>query len=318
MDMYGKEGGGVSDAYLSSMSSPVLLHGFTGSAASWGDALVDALASAGHPPVLLDAPGHGARAGETDPAAFTPEAVWARVDEAGGWSRADGRNGADGPPGDGRGPRGARGGAAGEGGTAGPLRGGEPFPLVGYSMGGRLALSYAVAHPDRVSALVLESASPGLATEEERASRRASDEALARRLEGEGMEAFVDFWESLPLFESRGALPAEVRARQRALRLGNDPASLAMALRGLGTGALPSFWDRLPELEVPVLLLVGALDRKFVGIARAMAGLLPDAEVVVVPEAGHTVHLERPGAWVEAVVGFLGEAPGGRGGSDVK
>jgi 2-succinyl-6-hydroxy-2,4-cyclohexadiene-1-carboxylate synthase len=248
------------------MVSPVLLHGFTGSSASWGGGLLDALSSAGLPPVLVDAPGHGARSGETDPAAFTLERVEGLVEEA-----------------------------------AGP----GPVPLVGYSMGGRLALACAVRRPHQVSALVLESSSPGLARAEERADRRASDEALARRLEEEGMESFVDFWESLPLFASREALPAEVRYRQRALRLANDPRSLAASLRGLGTGALPSFWEALPGLALPVLLLVGGRDRKFGGIARRMAERLPDAEVVTVRGAGHTVHLERPEAWLEAVVEFL-------------
>lgn len=256
------------------MPAPVLLHGFTGSSASWGDALVDALASAHRAPILVDAPGHGGRAGETDPGAFTAARVRALVDEAAGWSGAHDGSGA-------------------------------PFPLVGYSMGGRLALSYAVAHPERVSALVLESASPGLETSRARARRRAADEALAARLERDGIEPFVDRWEALPLFESRGALPAAVQARQRALRLRNDPRSLAAALRGLGTGVLPSYWDALPGLDRPVLLLVGALDRKFVDIAGRMETLLPRAELRVVPGAGHTVHLERPDAWVEAVVGFL-------------
>jgi 2-succinyl-6-hydroxy-2,4-cyclohexadiene-1-carboxylate synthase len=248
------------------MASPVLLHGFTGSSASWGDALVDGLASAGLPPVLLDAPGHGTRAGEARREDFTLERVEALVDEAAG---------------------------------------APPFPLVGYSMGGRLALACAVRRPHQVSALVLESSSPGLARAEERAARRASDEALARRLEEEGMEPFVDVWESLPLFASREALSPEVRNRQRALRLANDPRSLAASLRGLGTGALPSFWEALPGLALPVLLLVGGRDRKFVGIAERMAERLPEAELVRVPDAGHTVHLERPEAWVEAVVEFL-------------
>lgn len=258
------------------MLPPVLLHGFTGSSASWGDALVDALASAHQAPILVDLPGHGRWVGEADPEAFTPARARALVDEATGWTE-----------------------------TAAGARNPESSPLVGYSMGGRLALSYALTHPERVSALVLESASPGLETEADRVERRASDEALARRLEEQGIEAFVDSWEDLPLFESRDALPAPVRARQRALRLRNDPCSLAAALRGLGTGALPAYWDALPRLDLPVLLLVGALDRKFVAIAERMEALLPRATLRVVPHAGHTVHLERPDAWVEAVVGFL-------------
>ena len=179
-------------------------------------------------------------------------------------------------------------------------------PLVGYSMGGRISLQYALRYPQRVTHLVLESASPGLATAKEREERRSADEALARRLEQDGIEAFVDRWERLPLFDSRAALPEAERARVRGLRLANDPWSLAAALRGLGTGALPPLWHRLPTLRTPPLLVVGALDRKFVAIAERMADALPRADLVTVPAAGHTVHLERPDAWLDAVVGFLG------------
>jgi 2-succinyl-6-hydroxy-2,4-cyclohexadiene-1-carboxylate synthase len=242
-----------------------LVHGFTGSCASWGAPVLEGLAAAGLAPVPLDLPGHGHRSGETDPARFQLAAALACIDEAGG---------------------------------AGPL--------VGYSMGGRIALHYAVRYPERVTHLVLESASPGLASAEDREERRSADEALARRLEHDGIEAFVDRWERLPIFESQAALPDAERTRVRALRLANDASSLAASLRGLGTGALPSLWNRLPKLHVPTLLVVGALDEKFVAIAERMADALPRAALVVVPGAGHAVHLERPDAWLSAVVGFLG------------
>jgi len=244
---------------------PVLLHGFTGSAASWGGRVVDGLTGAGLTPVLLDLPGHGGDAGRRDPPAFTLDAVLAQISEAGDW----------------------------------------PADVVGYSMGGRLALHFAAAHPERVRRLVLESASPGLATEPERAARRAADEALAASLLSDGVEAFVDRWEAQPLFESRLRLESDVVAHHRELRLRNDAASLAAALRGLGTGSLPSLWERLPDIAVPTLLVVGALDRKFVQIAERMATAMPSARVAVVPDAGHTVHLERPSAWLAVVTDFL-------------
>lgn len=218
------------------------------------------------PPLLLDLPGHGRNGGDVAPWRFTFDAVEAEI-------------------------------------TALALD--EPLDLVGYSMGGRIALAYAVRNPGRVGRLVLESASPGLDTEADRAARRASDEALARRIEKEGVEAFVDHWESLPLFESQQALAAEVRTMHRTGRLRNHPGSLAASLRGLGTGALPGYWGSLPDLRVPVLVLVGGLDRKFSEVGARMAGLIPDIRLVEVPDAGHTVHLERPEAWLGAVSGFL-------------
>jgi 2-succinyl-6-hydroxy-2,4-cyclohexadiene-1-carboxylate synthase len=244
----------------------ILLHGFTGSSASWGDRLVDGLASAGVSPVLVDLPGHGRHVGQTDPAGFTLDAACLSISAAGG-----------------------------------P----EPVPLLGYSMGGRLALAYAVRHPGRISRLILESASPGLEEEASRRARRASDEELALRLESWGMEAFVEHWESLPIFSSQRGQPPEVRHAHRARRLKNDALSLAAALRGLGTGTLPSCWDALETLDVPTLLIVGELDSKFHEIALAMAGRLPEARVAVVGGAGHAVHVERPEAWLGAVLDFL-------------
>lgn len=249
----------------------ILLHGFTGSSHSWGDPVVDGLASAVGPPVLVDLPGHGRHAGLVGAWRFTLEAVEAAVDAA-----------------------------AGE----------EPADLVGYSMGGRLALAFACRNPHRVRRLVLESASPGLRTQEERQARQAEDEALAARIQAEGVESFAAYWEGLPLFASQASLPEEARARQRAVRLANDPASLAAALRGLGTGVLPSYWGSLGDLRVPVLVLVGELDGKFVEIGGRMASALPDARLVEVPGAGHAVHLERPEAWLAAVTGFLSEGVG--------
>lgn len=244
----------------------LVVHGFTGSAASWPASLVDGLASRDYLPVLVDLPGHGGNAGDTDPACFTLEATLDLLDRA---------------------------------------QGPDPAPLVGYSMGGRVALAYALSRPRRVTRLVLESASPGLASAEERAARRASDEALALRLESRGIEAFVDEWEALPLFESQRALPDEVRSAQRARRLRNDPGSLAASLRGVGTGTLPSYWDVLSELSVPTLLLTGALDRKFTTIAGRMAERIPDARHIVVAGAGHAVHLERSAVWLSSVRSFL-------------
>jgi 2-succinyl-6-hydroxy-2,4-cyclohexadiene-1-carboxylate synthase len=180
-----------------------------------------------------------------------------------------------------------------------------PTDLIGYSMGGRIALHFAAAYPERVRGLVLESASPGLATEAERAARRAADEALAAGLRRDGIVAFVDRWEAQPLFASRARLDPAVRARQRELRLLNDPASLGASLAGLGTGALPSLWDRLAQIETPTLLLVGALDEKYVEIGRRMKAAMPNARLVAVAGAGHTVHLERPGEWLAAVTEFL-------------
>lgn len=166
-----------------------------------------------------------------------------------------------------------------------------PHVLAGYSMGGRIALHAALARPRLVERLVLVGASPGLATDAERAERRIADEALADRIESIGVEAFAQEWAALPLWEGQ---PERVRAAANADRLRNSPSGLAAALRGLGTGALPSLWDRLGELAMPVTLVAGERDAKFRAVAERMAERLPRSEVVLVPGAGHAPQLERP------------------------
>jgi 2-succinyl-6-hydroxy-2,4-cyclohexadiene-1-carboxylate synthase len=165
------------------------------------------------------------------------------------------------------------------------------FTLVGYSMGGRIALHLALAMPGRVRRLVLIGASPGIAEPARRAERRRSDDRLARELEGSSIEEFARFWARTPVL---AGLPDDVLIRVHADRLRSTPAGLAEALRGLGTGALPALWGRLGELRMPVTLVVGERDEKFTAIAREMAELIGDADVVSVPGAGHAVHLEAP------------------------
>jgi 2-succinyl-6-hydroxy-2,4-cyclohexadiene-1-carboxylate synthase len=170
--------------------------------------------------------------------------------------------------------------------------------LVGYSMGGRIALDWALRRRERLAGLVLVASSPGLAGDQERAERRAADERLAARVERMDVAAFADEWGALPLWAGQ---PPAVAAAARADRLRQSPAGLAAALRGLGTGVMTPSWDALPALTVPVRLVVGDRDAKFRGIAERMAEALPAASVDLVADAGHAVALERPEAVVEAI-----------------
>lgn len=173
-----------------------------------------------------------------------------------------------------------------------------PFTLAGYSMGGRIALHAALALPERVKRLVLIGASPGLAEPAERAARREADEQLAREIEHSDIESFARRWAQTPILSG---LPPDLAEQVHEDRLQSAPAGLAAALRGLGTGALPSLWDRLPQLPMPVTLVVGARDAKFRFIATRMKEAIPSANVQVVEDAGHAAHIEAP----EAVAGLL-------------
>lgn len=166
--------------------------------------------------------------------------------------------------------------------------------LVGYSMGGRTALSFAMIYPEMVSSLLLESASPGLDTEQDQHARIQRDEQLAKKIEAEGVDAFVNFWEKLPLFQTQTELSPQKQQTIREERIGQTKKGLAQSLRSMGTGSQPSWWGKLAVLNVPVLLLAGDQDEKFMAIHENMAKRLPHADLVVAEQAGHAIHVERP------------------------
>ena len=177
---------------------------------------------------------------------------------------------------------------------------GGPGVYVGYSMGGRVALHTALARPEVVERLVLIGATAGIDDPDERAARRAADERLADHIEAVGVPAFIDEWLANPLF---AGLTDDTALR--ADRLRTSAAGLAASLRATGTGTQIPLWDRLGEIDCPVLVLVGEHDAKFTDLGHRLVGGLPRAELVVIPGAGHSVHLERPDATVDAIAAWL-------------
>lgn len=237
----------------------LLLHGFMGSVSEWEE--VAKSLSGEHRCLIPDLPGHG---GSTDlpyPEAYTMDgaarALTALLD----------------------------------------AEGLDRCAVAGYSMGGRLALYLALRHPQRVERLLLESASPGLATEDERAARRASDEKLALRLETDDFREFVEDWYRQPLFATLARDEALLRRTIEA-RVQNDPRELARSLRAMGTGSQPSLWEELTGLRMPTLIVAGAEDTKFMCIAREMERASANVRMVVIPGAGHSVHSETAAAFI--------------------
>jgi 2-succinyl-6-hydroxy-2,4-cyclohexadiene-1-carboxylate synthase len=173
---------------------------------------------------------------------------------------------------------------------------------VGYSMGGRVALHLGLAHPELVERLVVVSATGGIEDQTQRAARRQEDEALARSIEADGVDAFLERWLAQPLFAGLPAQAADLDARRH-----NTAEGLATALRLMGTGTQDPLWRRLDELTMPVLVVAGDRDDKFAEQALHLGGWIgPTAELALVPDAGHACHLERPRAFLELLLPFLG------------
>ena len=249
----------------------LLIHGFTGRGTSWGR-LATTLAER-YRVVAPDLPGHGRTGTPADPDRASVER------------------------------------------TADDLvtivgdRGSVPAHVIGYSLGARIALRLAIAHPSIVDRLILESPSAGPVTEADRDLRRTADAARAARLVRLGTRAFVDAWEHEPVFASQVALPRARAARQRAQRLHNRPSGLAASLRGAGQGSMVPLHDRLAEVRAPTLVIAGALDGIGRPRAAAIGAAIPNARFEAVDRAGHAPHLETPAAFRRLVLSFLLEDP---------
>ncbi|MEZ5373377.1 MAG: alpha/beta fold hydrolase [Microthrixaceae bacterium] len=242
----------------------VLLHGFTQTSGCWGP-FADRLSESG-PTDRLDLPGHGAGGAPLD-----------------GWATAS-RLAED---------------AAGPGVTPD-----HPGDWLGYSLGGRMLLHLLLTHPGRVGRAVLIGATAGIEDPGDRQARRRDDEALADRIERDGVDAFLERWMAMPMWAD---LPAWAHFGDQ--RRTNTPGGLAGSLRLAGTGAQDNLWPRLGEIETPVLVLAGERDEKFTAIGRRLAGDLPRGEFRSLAGAGHAAHLEQPDRTAELVETWLGRRP---------
>lgn len=177
--------------------------------------------------------------------------------------------------------------------------------LLGYSMGGRLALYFALAYPAKISSLILESCTAGLQSEQERYARIEQDNHLSSKILNEGIEAFVNYWENIPLFSTQKKLPSESQVKIKQGRLNQSPIGLSNSLKGMGTGIQPSLWDHLNQIKNPTLLVCGEYDEKFCLIMGKMNEKLKNSEIIKIPDAGHAIHVEQSEKFATIVSGFL-------------
>ena len=253
----------------------ILLHGFAQSSASW-DAVARKLAATGRPIYALDLVGHGESERPADACAYA-------LDAQGEALLSFARMVAD--------------------------REGARPAVLGYSMGGRVTLAALRRDPRAFAAVVLEAAGFGPATQAERDAATERDAACAARLRADGLEAFMDFWEQLPLFASQRDLPPDVRERLRAGRMANDAEALARTFEQAGQHVMPSRAETLETLAVlraggtPLLYLAGERDEKYRALAAQAAEA--GATVRIIPGAGHNAHLEAPATFAKEVASCL-------------
>lgn len=181
----------------------------------------------------------------------------------------------------------------------------ERWVVVGYSMGGRVAMRLAQHLGDRLEGLVLISASPGIEDPGARAERAVQDRQLADAIEREGVAWFAERWANHPLIRTQQQIPAAILAAMTARRLRNRAQGLAGSLRGMGQGAVEPTWSTLSTIQAPTLLLSGALDPTYTALAERCATLLPRARHVNVAGAGHCTHLEALAPSLAALGAFF-------------
>lgn len=179
----------------------------------------------------------------------------------------------------------------------------ERWHVVGYSMGGRVALAYTVRHPQRVASLVLESASFGPRDAEARAQALRADEALAQRLRGSSADEFATWWAMTPVLASQADLPEAVKAVEADMRAANDPHVLAHVVLGAGQGQMQDLFDTAGTLPMPLMYIVGSEDAKY----SALAQDAHDAWGLDVRrlQTGHNVHLEQPRDYAALLLRFF-------------
>jgi 2-succinyl-6-hydroxy-2,4-cyclohexadiene-1-carboxylate synthase len=254
----------VRELGVRSNPSVLFLHGFLGSGEDWAP-VAEQLSSRCHT-VLVDLPGHGRSGAGAVGHRYDVNSTAAAVADL--------------------------------------LQGLRKPVLVGYSLGGRIALATAIAMQDRLAGLVLESANPGIEDYQERRRRAELDDRRAQRLITEGTRSFVEQWYRNGLFASLQSRPEALEALITRRAAGRAE-ELAAALRNLSVGRQQPLWDKLDSFGLPTLFVAGDLDLKYAAIGRRVAAAAKNARLAIIADAGHNTHYERPQRFARRVLGFL-------------
>lgn len=258
------------EVYNYTQNSPdrvFFLHGFTGSSKDW-DEIIPSINSSFHS-ISVDLTGHGKTSSPNDITYYSPQGITEQLLKVVDHFSND------------------------------------KVILCGYSMGGRAALNFAVKYPEKIKGLILESSSPGIKDNVLRKKRIKSDEELAGFIQQSSIEEFVDYWMNLDLFNTQRRFSNKKLTEIRKSKLRNNRTGLANTLLGFSTGIMEPLFDKLKLINAKTLLISGELDTKFTEINSKIVNKFSNAEHVIIKNAGHNTHLEKPGDFVKAVNMFL-------------
>lgn len=179
--------------------------------------------------------------------------------------------------------------------------------LIGYSIGGRAALSYSVKYPEMIEGLILESTTAGIKDENERRERLKKDQEIAVYIDKHSIDEFIEYWMEMDIFNTQKRFSNSKLEEIKNSKLNNSKVGLSNFLRGFGTGQMPILYDQLNNIKAKTLLITGDLDEKFRLINNEMVSLFASAYHISIKNSGHNTHLEAPEAFVKTVSNFLNE-----------
>lgn len=178
------------------------------------------------------------------------------------------------------------------------------FHLLGYSMGGRIALHYALNHPDKIISLILESTNNGISNDNDRIERVSRDEKLSEQI----MQNYPDFllkWNRLPIFKS----PPKAQKTQiesfKKIQLNQDPIQMALSMREFSPGKIPYVYDELTLISCPVLAITGKNDQKYSELWKSLIYKFQNGDHINIENSGHRVHLDQPVIYIDTIMNFI-------------
>lgn len=166
--------------------------------------------------------------------------------------------------------------------------------LLGYSMGGRIALNFATSHTQHLASLTLISTNPGLKSPYQRYQRRRKDHKIVKLIQNEGIDKFSEFWMAQPIFATQARLGQDWLTKALQQRLQCNPKGLILSLKGLGLGKMPQQWGRLSRIDIPTLIITGIEDKKFTQLGKRIQTNIKNSQHIKIENTGHSPHLEAP------------------------